>query len=98
MADAAYEMSHISKILLMTFVMIVLITTRERLRGVVLVTAGSFGLLAIKSTLFGLRTQGESRVWGPPDSFLSDNNAFGLALNMSLPLLFFLAREEKIVG
>jgi len=95
MADAAYEMSHISKILLMTFVMIVLITTRERLRGVVLVTAGSFGLLAIKSTLFGLRTQGESRVWGPPDSFLSDNNAFGLALNMSLPLLFFLAREEK---
>jgi len=34
MADAAYEMSHISKILLMTFVMIVLNQTRERLRGV----------------------------------------------------------------
>ena len=95
MADAKYEMSHISKILLMTFVMIVLITTRQRLRGVMLVTAGSLGLLAVKGAVFGLRTEGESRVWGPPDSFLSDNNAFGLALNMCLPLLFFLARSEK---
>jgi probable O-glycosylation ligase (exosortase A-associated) len=52
-------------------------------------------LLAVKGAVFGLRTSGESRVWGPPDSFLSDNNAFGLALNMTLPLLFFLARQEK---
>jgi putative inorganic carbon (hco3(-)) transporter len=95
MDDAAYEMVHISKILLMTFVMILVITTREKLRGVMLVTAGSLGLLAVKGMLFGLRTGGESRVWGPPDSFLSDNNAFGLALNMCLPLLFFLARDEK---
>lgn len=94
MGDAAYEMSHISKILLMSFVMILVITTRERLRGVLLVSAGSLGLLAIKATIFGLRTSGESRVWGPPDSFLADNNAFGLALNMSLPILFFLGRRE----
>jgi len=95
MSDAAYEMSHISKILLMTFVMLLVINTREKLRGVMLVTAASLGLLAVKGTIFGLRTTGESRVWGPPDSFLSDNNALGLALNMCLPLLFFLARDEK---
>lgn len=95
MSDANYEMTHISKILLMSFVMIVVVTTPERLRGVMMVTAGSLGLLAVKGTLFGLRTSGESRVWGPPDSFLADNNAFGLALNMCLPLLFFLARDEK---
>src|SRR5205807_3589758 len=35
------------------------------------------------------------RVWGPPDSFIADNNAFGLAVNMSLPMLFFLAHDEK---
>ncbi len=95
MVDAAYEMGHISKILLFTIVMILLVNTKERLRGVILVTAGSLGLLAVKGALFGLRTSGESRVWGPPDSFLSDNNAFGLALNMCLPLLFFLAGQEK---
>lgn len=95
MPDAAYEMSHISKIFLFTFVMIMLVGTKSRARGVLLVTAGSLGLLAVKGALFGLRTEGGSRVWGPPDSFLSDNNAFGLALNMCLPLLFFLGREEK---
>lgn len=95
MEDAKYEMTHISKIFLMTFVMVVVITSREKLRGVMLVSAGSLGLLAVKGTLFGLRTSGEARVWGPPDSFLADNNALGLALNMCLPILFFLARGEK---
>src|SRR5712691_1332125 len=95
MQDVKYEINHISKILLMTLVMIAVITSRHKLRGVMLVTALSLGLLAVKGTLFGLRTGGESRVWGPPDSFLADNNAFGLALNMCLPLLFFLAKEEK---
>lgn len=94
MDDAGYEMSHVSKILLMSFVMIAVITTKQRLRGVLLVSAGSLGFLAIKATIFGLRTSGEARAWGPPDSFLADNNAFALALNMSLPLLFFLARQE----
>lgn len=95
MEDAAYEMSHMSKILLFTLVMMLLVTTRERLRGLLLVTASSLGLLAVKGAAFGIRTGGEYRVWGPPDSFLSDNNAFALALNMAIPLLFFLARDEK---
>jgi putative inorganic carbon (HCO3(-)) transporter len=93
--EAQYEMSHISKIFLMTFVMIVLINSRKRLYWVMLVSAGSLGLLALKDALFGIRTGGEFRVWGPPDSFLTDNNAFGLAINVSLPILFLLAREEK---
>jgi putative inorganic carbon (HCO3(-)) transporter len=95
MKDAQYEMSHVSKILLMSFVTILMISTRERLKAMMMVTAGSLGLLAVKGTLFGLRTGGESRVWGPPDSFLTDNNAFALAMNMCLPILYYLAREEK---
>src|SRR6266850_1486609 len=91
----AYEMAHISKILLMTLVMIVVITTRERLYGVMLVTGGSLGLLALKGAIFGARTAGASRIFGPPDSFLADNNAFALAVNVCLPILFFLARSER---
>jgi putative inorganic carbon (HCO3(-)) transporter len=95
MLDADYQMSHVSKIILMTLVMVVMITSRERLRGVMLISGGSLGLLAVKDTLFGIRTSGEFRVLGPPDSFLTDNNAFGLAINVSLPILFFLARAEQ---
>jgi probable O-glycosylation ligase (exosortase A-associated) len=95
MEQASYEMTHISKILLMALVMVVVTTSREKLRGVMLVSAGSMGLLAVKGTIFGLRTSGEARVWGPPDSFLADNNAFGLALNMFIPIFFFLARGER---
>lgn len=94
MAEADYQMNHISKIILMTLVMIVLVTSRQRLHGVMLITGVSLGLLAVKDTLFGIRTSGEYRVFGPPDSFLTDNNAFGLAINVSLPILFFLARAE----
>jgi probable O-glycosylation ligase (exosortase A-associated) len=92
---ATYELSHITKILLMTAVTILIINTRERFRGVMLVTALSLGLLALKGSIFGIRTGGEFRVWGPPDSFLADNNAFGLALNMALPLLYFLTRDVQ---
>jgi probable O-glycosylation ligase (exosortase A-associated) len=79
----------------MVFIMIFLVTSVKKLRYMLLLTASCFGVLAIKAAIFGARTGGESRVWGPPGSFLEDNNSFGLALNMALPMLFFLAREEQ---
>jgi putative inorganic carbon (hco3(-)) transporter len=89
------ELVRVSKVLLMTFVTIALITSKSRLRWLFLVIGLSIGLLAVKGALFGLRTGGESRVWGPPGSFLEDNNDLALATNMALPLLFFLAAEER---
>jgi probable O-glycosylation ligase (exosortase A-associated) len=93
--DAKAELIRISKILLMTLVMILVVTTRERLKYVFLVTALSFTPLVLKGAIFGFRTAGEYRVWGPPDSFLAENNGFALAVNMSLPILFYLGRVEE---
>jgi probable O-glycosylation ligase (exosortase A-associated) len=93
--DARLELVRVSKVLLITLAMILLVTSHQRLKSLVLVTAMSFGLLAIKGSIFGFRTGGESRVWGPPDSFIADNNSFALAVNMCLPMLLFLARDEK---
>ena len=93
--DAHTELIRVSKILLMTIVMILLVTTRERLKYVFLVTALSFTPLVLKGAVTGFRTHGEDRLWGPPDSFLADNNGFALAVNMSLPMLFYLARIEE---
>ena len=94
LADSRYELLRISKILLMTFVVVWLVSSKEKLRYLYLVTALSFGFIAIKGTLFSWRTGGEFRVYGPPDSFIADNNALGLALNMSLPMFYFMARNE----
>jgi putative inorganic carbon (hco3(-)) transporter len=94
-ADAQMELVRVSKVLLITSTMILLVTSHKKLKSLVMVTAMSFGLLAIKGAIFGLRSGGESRVWGPPDSFIADNNSFALAVNMSLPMLLFLAHDEK---
>jgi probable O-glycosylation ligase (exosortase A-associated) len=79
----------------MTFVLILIVTSKKRLEVLFIVTALCFGALAIKGTLFGVRTEGGFRVWGPPDSFVYDNNDLGLALNMTLPMMYFLARETS---
>ncbi len=95
LADAKLEWVRVSKVLLITFTMILLVTSQQRLKLLLMVTALSFGFLAIKGAIFGFRTGGGYRVWGPPDSFIADNNSFALAVNMSLPMLFYLARDEK---
>ena len=93
--DAQSQLISVSKVLLMTFVLILAVTSKKRLDTLFLVTAFSFGVLAIKGTLFGLATGGNFRIWGPPDSFVYDNNDLGLALNMTLPVMFYLTREVE---
>jgi putative inorganic carbon (HCO3(-)) transporter len=93
--DAQFQLIRVSKVLLMTFVLILVVTSKKRLETLFLVTAFSFGALALKGTLFGITTSGNFRIWGPPDSFVYDNNDLGLALNMTIPLMFYLAREVQ---
>lgn len=93
--DARDQLIEVSKILLMTFVTILLVTSKERLRTLVLVILISFGVRALFGAFFFLTTGGQYRIWGPDGTFLADNNDFALALNMTLPLFFFQARSEK---
>jgi putative inorganic carbon (hco3(-)) transporter len=93
--DASFRMIEFSKMMVMTVLTIYLVSSKTKLKYLLIVTAFSFGLLALKGTIFGILTGGQFRVWGPPNSFVADNNDFGLALNMSVPMLFFLARDEE---
>jgi len=95
LADSKIELIRTSKILLMTFLIIWLVSTKEKLRYLYLVTTLSFGFFAVKGALFALSTGGQYRVYGPPDSFLEDNNFLGLAFNMLLPMFYFMARNEQ---
>ncbi len=83
-----------SKILLMTIVTIVLVTSQKKLKYLCYVTMLSIGFYAVKGAIFGIRTSAEQRVWGPPGSFIEDNNFLAVANLMTLPFLFFLARAE----
>lgn len=85
----------VSKILLMTLVIIAIVDSLARLRILVIVMAGCFGVLVLKSLPFIIMTGGAYRLYGPQFSMISDNNDFGLALNMTVPLFFFLAQIES---
>jgi putative inorganic carbon (HCO3(-)) transporter len=93
-ANGKAQFMVITKILLMTGFTVLLTNSPKRLRLLMMVTVLSFGALAFKGALFGVRTGGDFRVWGPPDSFVADNNDFGLAMNIVLPLMFFMAGQE----
>lgn len=82
-----------SKIFLMVLVLVSLTTTRERLRMVALVTAASIGFFGLKGGVFAIMTGGAYRAYGPNDTFLGDNNALALALNMTVPMLYYLRKE-----
>ncbi len=93
--DAWDYLSRVSKILLMTFVSLLLLQDEKKLRAFVWVIALSLGYFGLKGGLWALATGGHAQVLGPPDSFIGDNTGIGLALNMTLPLLVFLRREES---
>ena len=92
--DTWERWNFVSKILLMTLVMLPIVNTFERLRYFVLTIAGCFAFYVVKAFPFLLATGGIYRLSGPERSMIGDNTDFGLALNMTLPLYFFLAQAE----
>lgn len=82
--------SRVMKILLMTFVVAMLVRSREQIEQLMWVLAMSLGFYGFKGGLFTLRSGGENRVWGPDGTFIGDNNAIALALIMAIPLMYYL--------
>lgn len=83
------------KILLMTFVTIMVITNRERLNGVVWMIALSIGFYGVKGGIFTILHGGVYRVQGPGGTFIAGNNEMALALVMTVPLIAYLRIQEK---
>lgn len=96
--DLAFEKwSQSIKILLMTVVTMILMGTRERLHALVWVIVLSLGFFGVKGGVFTILGGASSRVWGPPRSFISDNNALAMALIMALPLVRYLQLHSQSV-
>ena len=67
-----------------------LVDTKEKIIGLVIVMFLSVGFYGVKGGIFTLLSGGGARVYGPPDSFIEDNNHLALALLMTIPLGFYL--------
>ncbi len=83
-----------SKTLLMAFVSLTLLQDRRKFRLLLVVIAGSIGFYGLKGGIFALVSGGRFMVLGPPSTFFEANTEIALVLNMSLPITFYLAKEE----
>jgi probable O-glycosylation ligase (exosortase A-associated) len=93
-ADTWARWTIVSKVMVMAVVTVMVVNSFVRLRILLIVTAGSLGFYVAKSLPFMILTGGAQRLYGPEQSMIADNNDFGLALNMTLPLFLLLARTE----
>ncbi|MDY7039044.1 MAG: putative O-glycosylation ligase, exosortase A system-associated [Thermodesulfobacteriota bacterium] len=91
---AREELIRVSKILLMTYATMFLINDRYRVNVFLTIITFSIGLLGLKGSLFAFKTGGEYMVFGPPQSFLEDNNDFAHAVCMVIPLIVWLKNQQ----
>lgn len=78
------------RIMLLTFLMIALLTSRERLDALVWTCVISLGLYGVKGGIFTILSGGVNHVNGPIGTFIGGNNEIGLALLMTIPLMRYL--------
>jgi probable O-glycosylation ligase (exosortase A-associated) len=90
---AEEQLIKVLKIQVMIFVGMMLITNKERLNWLVLTIALSIGFYGVKGGIFTIMHGGVHRVQGPPGTFIEGNNELGLALAMTVPLLYYCARQ-----
>jgi putative inorganic carbon (HCO3(-)) transporter len=89
------QWNKVVKVNLMIVVALALLRTKEHILALAWVCALSLALLGVKGGIFTALEGGNYRVWGPPGSFIADNNEFGLAMVMTIPLLRFLQLQLR---
>lgn len=93
-ADAWEQFMKVSKILFGTYLTLMLLQDERKLRALIWIIALSLGFFGFKGGIWAIMTGGHNQVLGPPESFISGNTEIGLALNMVIPILFYLRRQE----
>lgn len=85
------------KIQFMTLMTLLLIQRKERVVLLVWTIALSLGFYGVKGGIWVLGSGGSHRVLGPIGSFIAENNELGLALIMTVPLLWYLQLQAAQV-
>lgn len=94
-AEDYEQWKKVMKVDVMIVMALMLLRSKQHIFALMWVCVGSLALLGLKGGVFSLVHGGGDRVWGPPGSFIEDNNAFALALVMTIPLLRFLQLQME---
>ncbi len=92
--DSLDQLKKVFKIQLMTLVALAVLHEKRHIHIFVWVNALSLGFFGFKGGLFTIMTAGGGRVWGP-GGFIGGNNEIGLAMLVSIPLMYYLFLTEK---
>ena len=87
--SATVMLERVVKILFVTFLALIALYKREHVMGLVLIIVVSIGFYGVKGGVFTIVGGGEYLVWGPPETFIEDNNSLALAVIMTIPLLAY---------
>lgn len=93
--EAWYGLKQTLKIQVILVFGMTLLNTQKRIEQWIWVIVVSIGYYGVKGGVFTILTGGQYRVWGPPSSFIEDNNQLALALLMIIPLARYLQLTIK---
>ena len=77
----------VMKILLMTFVALMLIKSKKQINQYIWILVISLAFYGVKGGIFTIRGGGSDLVWGPENTFIGGNNEIALALVVIIPML-----------
>jgi probable O-glycosylation ligase (exosortase A-associated) len=80
----------VMKIMLMIFLTLMLIKTKQHIQLLIWVLVISLGYYGVKGGIFTIKSGGVDLVWGPEGTFIGGNNEIALALIMTIPLMHYL--------
>ena len=88
--EATIQWGIVTKIMFMIFITMIAVEGKQQIEWLVWALAVSLGFYGIKGGLFTLMGGATDRVYGPPSSYIEENNALAMALLMTVPLLWYL--------
>lgn len=93
--EASVQFEKVVKIQILTFMTLLLLTSRERVDWLIWAIVLSIAFYGIKGGLFTIAKGGVYRVQGPPGTFIGGNNELALAMVMTIPLMRYLHLQQK---
>lgn len=89
--DLAYpQYVKVLKIQILTFMTLLMLTSRQKVDWFVWIVVLSIGFYGVKGGIFTIAKGGVHRVNGPEGTFIGGNNELALALVMTIPLMRYL--------
>lgn len=94
-ADVWAKHDAVMKVILGLLLTSALLTERRRLHGLIWAMVIAIGYYGVRGGIFAIMTGGNYRVWGPPQTMITDNNHLAAAMLVTLPLMNYLRLQSR---